>query len=172
MPYIDRDKVFNKADILTVHTREYGSIEAIPVEYLADLPIEDVVPRNDVKELSDNNERLRAEVEKLEKKLNDYKKFVGEIRVTSENHAVIIDTEHTEYIDKRVAEGLKNMAVHKAKQEVAREIFEEIFALCNNAKEKLDVLFTEKNEYRKGYENSVNHFIENMEKLRKKYIGE
>ena len=68
----------------------------------------------------------RAEVEELKKKLNDYKKFVGEIRVTSENHAVIIDTEHTEYIDKRVAEGLKNLAVKQAKQEAYKEVFEEI----------------------------------------------
>ncbi|MGN1157790.1 MAG: hypothetical protein ACI4TK_16560 [Agathobacter sp.] len=41
--YLKRDDVFSKADILTVHTKEYGSIEAIPVEYLADLPIVDAV---------------------------------------------------------------------------------------------------------------------------------
>lgn len=97
---------------------------------------EDVVPRAEVENLKVEKAMLialkeqliedhKCEVKELKKKINDYKKFVGEIRVTSENHAVIIDTEHTEYIDKRVAEGLKNMAVKQAKQDVVREIFEE-----------------------------------------------
>lgn len=37
--YLKRDEVLSKADILTVHTRGYGSIEVVPVEYIADLPI-------------------------------------------------------------------------------------------------------------------------------------
>lgn len=41
--YLKRDDVLSKADILTVHTREYGSIEVVPVEYIADLPIADVI---------------------------------------------------------------------------------------------------------------------------------
>lgn len=64
----------------------------------------------------------RSEVEELQKQLDDYKKFVGEIRVTGENHAVIIVGENVEYIDKRVAEGFKNMAVNRAKQEVMKDI--------------------------------------------------
>ena len=52
------------------------------------------------------------------------------------------------------------------------KIFADIFALCDNAKEKLDILFNEINEYRKGYENSVNHFRSNMEELKKKYKGD
>lgn len=40
--YLKRDDVFNKADVLTVYTKEYGTIEVVPVEYLADLPTADV----------------------------------------------------------------------------------------------------------------------------------
>lgn len=58
------------------------------------------------------------------------------------------------------------------KVKVAREIFNDIFALCDNAEDKLDKLFTEVDEYRKGYENSVKHFKENMIKLQEKYTGE
>lgn len=101
----------------------------------------------------------RSEVEELQKKLDEYKKFVGEIRVTSENHAVIMDTEHTEYIDKRVAEGFKKMAVHKAKQDVAREIFEEIERCMLDG------------EIAGKYPAKVMH-PDKYAELKKKYIGE
>lgn len=58
------------------------------------------------------------------------------------------------------------------KSEVAREIFAEIYALCNNAEEKLDVLFTKVDDYRKGYENSVKHFKGCIDKLHEKYVKE
>ena len=41
--YLKRDDVLNNADIITVQTREYGTIDVVPVEYLADLPTVDVV---------------------------------------------------------------------------------------------------------------------------------
>ena len=41
--YLKRDDVLSNADIITVQTREYGNIDVIPVEYLADLPTADVV---------------------------------------------------------------------------------------------------------------------------------
>ena len=53
--------------------------------------------------------------------------------------------------------------------EVAEEIFGKIFALCDNAEDKLDKLFNEINDYRKGYKNSVKHFRENMVKIKKEY---
>ena len=61
---------------------------------------------------------------------------------------------------------------YRRSSDVAEEIFKEIFALCDNAEEKLDILFSEKDNYRRGYENSVKHFRNNMDKLRKKYIKE
>lgn len=85
---------------------------------LKEAPTEDVVPS--------------SEVEELKKQLNDYKRFVGEIRVAHDNHAVIIDSENVTHIDKRVAEGMKNLAVKQAKQDVAREIFEEIAEILKN----------------------------------------
>lgn len=66
------------------------------------------------------------------------------------------------------AEALYNAGYRKS-TEVAEEIFGEIFALCDNAEEKLDILFTKVNDYRKGYENSVKHFKDNMSRLKKKY---
>lgn len=41
--YLRRDDVLSNADIITVQTREYGTIDVVPVEYLADLPTADVV---------------------------------------------------------------------------------------------------------------------------------
>ena len=41
--YLKRDVVLSNADIITVQTREYGNIDVVPVEYLADLPTADVV---------------------------------------------------------------------------------------------------------------------------------
>lgn len=41
--YIERGAVLNPADILTVHTREYGSIDVIPVDCVSDIPAADVV---------------------------------------------------------------------------------------------------------------------------------
>ena len=40
--YLKRDDVLKKADIITTQTREYGTIDVVPVEYLADLPTVDV----------------------------------------------------------------------------------------------------------------------------------
>lgn len=59
---------------------------------------------------------------------------------------------------------------YRKSSDVAEEIFKEIFSLCDNAEEKLDILFPENNEYRKGYANSVRHFRENIDKLRNKYV--
>lgn len=55
------------------------------------------------------------------------------------------------------------------KQDEVFTLFDKIFALCDNADQKLDILFPPNDEYRKGYANSVKHFRENMEKLKKKY---
>ena len=60
-------------------------------------------------------------------------------------------------------------AGYRKTSEVVEEIFGEIFALCDNAEDKLDKLFNKANDYRKGYENSVKHFKDNMAKLKKKY---
>ena len=40
--YLRRDEVLSDADIITVQTKEYGTIEVVPVEYLADLLTADV----------------------------------------------------------------------------------------------------------------------------------
>lgn len=50
--YLERDKVLDDSEIITVNTREYNSIEVVPVEYLASLPavqlktVDDVVVFN------------------------------------------------------------------------------------------------------------------------------
>lgn len=49
----------------------------------------------------------RSEVEVLQKKLDDYKKFVGELRVIDDNYAIIIDSENVTLTDDFVTE-LKN----------------------------------------------------------------
>lgn len=67
-----------------------------------------------------------SEVEELQKKLNDYERVVGKLSFTVDGVATLLIGEKVEYIDKRVAEGLKNMAVKQAKQKVARELIKEI----------------------------------------------
>lgn len=73
--------------------------------------------------------------------------------------------------NEQIEELYEQMGYRKASK-VAKEIFGEIFALCDNAEDKLDKLFNEANDYRKGYENSVKHFKDNMAKFKKKYTEE
>ena len=40
--YLKRDDVLASSEILTVDTRNYGRIDVVPVEYLADIPSADV----------------------------------------------------------------------------------------------------------------------------------
>lgn len=42
--YLKRDDVLTNSEILTVDTRDYGRIDVVPVEYLADIPSADVQP--------------------------------------------------------------------------------------------------------------------------------
>lgn len=41
---IDRTELLSNADVFTVHTKEYGSIEVIPVDAVGDAPTVDAVP--------------------------------------------------------------------------------------------------------------------------------
>lgn len=36
--YLEREKVLDDSNIITVQTREYGNIEVIPVDYISNLP--------------------------------------------------------------------------------------------------------------------------------------
>ncbi len=40
--YLKRDDVLSNADIFTVQTKEYGTIDVVSIEYIADLPTADV----------------------------------------------------------------------------------------------------------------------------------
>lgn len=40
--YISREEVLDNSNIITVHTKEYGSIEVIPVDAIADIELADV----------------------------------------------------------------------------------------------------------------------------------
>ena len=42
--YISREAVLDNSNIITVHTKEYGSIEVIPVDTIADIELADVQP--------------------------------------------------------------------------------------------------------------------------------
>ena len=143
MPYIDRNKVFSKADILTVHTREYGSIEVVPVEYLADLPIADVVPRSEVEQLQKKlvvQKRCNNELVKICEKLNkDLAEFENkQFSCDSCDRIALTSAEHKHCIE-------------QAKQEVVRKIFEDFtkHKVCTNEE-----------DYRV------------LAELKKKYIGE
>lgn len=40
--YIEREVALSKPEILTIHTKEFGKIDVVPVEYIADLPAANV----------------------------------------------------------------------------------------------------------------------------------
>lgn len=42
--YINRENVLDNSNIITVQTKEYGSIEVIPVDTIADIELADVQP--------------------------------------------------------------------------------------------------------------------------------
>lgn len=42
--YIELEKVLDDSNIITVQTKEYGSIEAIPVDTIMDIELSDVQP--------------------------------------------------------------------------------------------------------------------------------
>ena len=42
--YISRENVLDNSNIITVQTKEYGSIEVIPVDTIADIELADVQP--------------------------------------------------------------------------------------------------------------------------------
>lgn len=63
----------------------------------------------------------------------------------------------------------------QARKETAEKIFNDIFALVNNTKDKSSKIFGNSSEYGKGYKNSVNHFNEHILELAKQFgveIGE
>lgn len=79
----------------------------IKADDLFSAPTEDVVPR--------------SKVEYLQQKISAYERVCGKLSFDG-NHALIILSETTEYIPKNIADKFKDIAVHKAKQEVAREM--------------------------------------------------
>ena len=42
--YLEREKVLDDSNIITVHTREYGSIDVIPVDAITDIELADIQP--------------------------------------------------------------------------------------------------------------------------------
>lgn len=56
-----------------------------------------------------------------------------------------------------------------ARNETADKIFNDIFALINNAKDKLSKMFGNNSVYGTVYKNSINHFNEHILELAKKY---
>ena len=57
----------------------------------------------------------------------------------------------------------------QARKETADKIFNDIFALINNAKDKSSKIFGNSSDYGKGYKNSVSHFNEHILELAKEY---
>ena len=168
--YIDRDKVFNKADILTVHTREYGSIEVVPVEYLADLPIADVVPRSEYERLIIERDTYKSHSYNVQNLLTDINKKITEGYELSAAKACA-EMEMWQRValrEKQLTERIDNLIKNYAEcqKEVAEQIFEEI--------ESLVAKYIDISIQTKSITSELN--FEDMEtdlaELKKKYIGE
>lgn len=52
--YLELEKVLDDSHIITVQTRNYGSLEVVPVEYLANIPSTDVQPVSVIKKLQEH----------------------------------------------------------------------------------------------------------------------
>lgn len=65
-------------------------------------------------------------------------------------------------------EKLENQ-LEQTRKETAEKIYNDIFALINNAKDKSSKIFGNSSDYGKGYKNSVNHFNEHILELSKRY---
>lgn len=177
------------SDILHVSERDIEEI-------LENAPTEDVVPRaeveldeiaykslkelydNDVKELSDNNERLRAEVEDLEYKLAGVMHFVDkwlegdELNQDEVNRAITMREKTLKLVEDldwkadflEQSYNALEKEVEQSKREVAKEIITEI-------KEKLKAINREiaNGKIYVCNDDSIDKFVEKFEK---KYIGE
>jgi hypothetical protein len=91
---------------------------------------------------------------------------------------IVISKEEYETKKKIVAEwGLLQQDIMQGKmvdtvairKETARDVYIAIIALINNAEDKLPKIFPNNSEYKKGYENSVKHFKENIIKIAKQF---
>ena len=52
--YISRDDALLHSEIIRVYSKDYGNIDVVPVEYLADIPAADVQPVSVIKELQEH----------------------------------------------------------------------------------------------------------------------
>ena len=119
----------------------------------------------------------RSEVEELQKRINDYERVVGKLSFTVDGVPILIIGENVEYIQKELANGFKYIAVKKAKQEVAREIFKKIEKNTIQAIKKLkDTKEGVTDQNLRNYINGKIGEVENTQtfiaELKKKYIGE
>ena len=75
-----------------------------------------------------------------------------------------------EELEKKNIKLLDSISRRKIKgKETADKIFNDIFALINNAKDKSSKIFGNSSDYGKGYKNSVSHFNEQILELAKQY---
>ena len=100
----------------------------------------------------------REEVVKLEKELTRYEQVCGKLIVKDGvGIGLLPDGKETVYILKSIASITKELAIRRTKQEVAREIFEEIEKVLENN----EVYYRQTDEMRKQFA-----------ELKKKYVPE
>ena len=98
-----------------------------------------------------------------------------------DKHCVIVKTtkgraeQERDYLNKNYNEGWEiqkiepEEEVKRIEKETVEKIFNDIFALINNAKDKSSKIFGNSSDYGKGYKNSVSHFNEHILELAKQY---
>lgn len=98
-----------------------------------------------------------------------------------DKHCVIVKTtkgraeQEKDYLNKNYNEGWEIQRVEpeeevkRIEKETVEKIFNDIFALINNAKDKSSKIFGNSSDYGKGYKNSVSHFNEHILELAKQY---
>lgn len=72
----------------------------------------------------------KSEIDELKTKLEGYRQVCGEILIKNGVTVGLLDGKETVYIPKSIAKVTKELAIRSTKQEVAREIFEEIDRMC------------------------------------------
>ena len=185
--YIDADALVEDFDN-DVHCLRLGGLKGTPrpleislknvIERIEEALTCDVVPRSEYEDLEFQFKELDIEcdrLEKVEEKLQDYKRVFGELVINNGNNIVLIG-DNVEFIDRRVAEGFKNLAVKQAKQELAREMSVEMEheiaeALKSNYKALSEFEEADELYYRvKGKIDALRGIQDFLAELEKKYI--
>ena len=110
---------------------------------------------------------LQKQVEKLDLANYELEKRIADLKI--EHKKQVDELKERAKIDLENEKNWGKIQTRQAVKDTAKEIFTEVLSLCKNAREKLSIMFSNKQSgYGEGYKNSVEHFTENILEIAKK----